>query len=164
MNEIEKSKEELYRAHNNVLRMVNNNSLQVACFKLARSVDLDTYDEREKELIKQVLLEAERRCESAEELIRNDKHHPLHSRYVELYSLVLARKDYQTVDEIHELYNAGRRMHCPLCNSTSQQGYGFKLPTGLERHLVGWTKGSQCAVMHTTMKLFNLERMAETTR
>lgn len=49
------------------------------------------------------------------------------------------------------------RCACPLCGETTQPyGDGFKLPGGLERHLLGSHNSMRCGVMHAAKGLLRV--------
>ncbi|MBY7827543.1 hypothetical protein KW441_02720 [Vibrio fluvialis] len=60
MDEIKALKEDLYNARQRVLDMINNEELQEACYRMARSKDYDEYSTRKRVLLELTQTIAER--------------------------------------------------------------------------------------------------------
>lgn len=49
------------------------------------------------------------------------------------------------------------RAPCPLCGSRRQDGQGFSLPIGLERHLQGYGNSPQCGVLRAEVRFLHMQ-------
>jgi hypothetical protein len=71
--------------------------------------------------------------------------------------LVVAIMNAPPSTQVSSFYES-ERAPCPLCGGTRQDGLGFALPLGMERHLYGHGHGSTgCAVLRAAVRMRRME-------
>lgn len=121
-------------------------------------------DEKTKKKIESLEFELYLTRQTIIDLMSDEKQHILNSYYqcktreeIYLWKNRIAKELIALIKPLPIEYRSpfSKRALCPLCGqgTSSANEFGYKIPEGLRRHLVGWNSNSQCSVTKAAFKL-----------